>query len=99
MHIRILLAIALLFAAPVASAYIGPGAGISFIGALFGAIAAAFVAIFAVLFWPIKIMWRRLTGKKPPQRPGAETADEVDAEPVQANANANASDTPASSDS
>ena len=96
MTLRIFIAITLLLAAPTAFAYIGPGAGISFLGALFGAIAAAFIAIFAVLFWPIKIMWRRLTGKKPPQRRPAEAAT-GDAEPVQANAEAPSK--PASTDS
>jgi hypothetical protein len=37
-----------------ASAYVGPGAGISLIGAVIGLVSAVFLALFAVLRWPIR---------------------------------------------
>ena len=42
-----------------AAAYIGPGAGITMLGALWGVIVAVFLAIGAVLFWPIRILLRK----------------------------------------
>ncbi|MBA2491787.1 MAG: hypothetical protein H0V34_08820 [Gammaproteobacteria bacterium] len=44
-----------------AFAYVGPGAGLSLIGALWGLLAAVGAALAFVLFWPIKrlIRWRR----------------------------------------
>ena len=47
-----------LWSAP-ALAYIGPGAGITVLGALWGVLVAIVLAIGAVLFWPIRIMFRR----------------------------------------
>ncbi len=47
-----------LWAGP-AAAYIGPGAGITMLGALWGVIVAVFLAIGAVLFWPIRILLRK----------------------------------------
>lgn len=46
-----------------ANAYIGPGAGISFIGSLFTVLMAVFVAFAAVLVWPIRYLFRRLRKK------------------------------------
>jgi len=46
-------------------AYIGPGAGITMLGALWGVIVAVFLAIGAVLFWPIRILLRRTRKKTP----------------------------------
>lgn len=42
-----------------AAAYIGPGAGITMLGALWGVIVAIALAIGAILFWPIRILFRR----------------------------------------
>ncbi|MCH8058527.1 MAG: hypothetical protein IIB78_11725 [Proteobacteria bacterium] len=50
-------------ASPVA-AYIGPGAGISVLGSLLGILATIFVAIGAILFWPIKKLMKRRKAKK-----------------------------------
>ncbi len=47
-----------LHAAP-AMAYIGPGAGITMLSALWGVIVAIALAIGAVLFWPIRALLRR----------------------------------------
>jgi hypothetical protein len=48
----------LIFAMP-AAAYIGPGAGISFVGSLFSALAVVLLTVFTVLAWPLRYMWRR----------------------------------------
>ena len=50
-------------ASPVA-AYIGPGAGISVLGSILGILATIFVAIGAILFWPLKKLMRRRKAKK-----------------------------------
>lgn len=48
-----------------AAAYIGPGAGITMLGALWGVIVAVFLAIGAVLFWPIRILLRKRRKSEP----------------------------------
>ena len=47
-----------LWSAP-ALAYIGPGAGITMLGALWGVVVAIALAIGAVLLWPLRILFRR----------------------------------------
>ncbi len=47
-----------------AAAYVGPGAGISVLGSLLGILATIFVAIGAILFWPIRKLMRRRKAKK-----------------------------------
>jgi hypothetical protein len=42
-----------------AAAYIGPGAGITMLGALWGVVVAIALALGAVLFWPIRILLRK----------------------------------------
>jgi hypothetical protein len=42
-----------------ALAYVGPGAGITMLGALWGVISAIVVALAAVLFWPIRALVRK----------------------------------------
>jgi hypothetical protein len=42
-----------------AAAYIGPGAGITMLGALWGVIVAIALALGAVLFWPIRVLLRK----------------------------------------
>ncbi|MFO1039499.1 MAG: hypothetical protein U1E45_21860 [Geminicoccaceae bacterium] len=53
--LAVILAVAV---APAAEAYIGPGAGITMLGALWGVIVAVFLAIGAVVFWPIRAFMR-----------------------------------------
>lgn len=48
-----------------ALAYIGPGAGITMLGALWGVVVAVLLAIGAVLFWPIRALLRRAKGPRP----------------------------------
>ena len=60
------LVIVLLAPVNTALAYIGPGAGISVLGSLLSILATIFVAIGAILFWPVrKFMKRRKAGRVP----------------------------------
>ena len=43
-----------------AAAYIGPGAGITMLGALWGVIVALALALGAVVWWPIRALRRKL---------------------------------------
>lgn len=54
----LLLAIGLTVSGP-AMAYIGPGAGITMLGALWGVVVAVVLALGAILFWPIRALLRR----------------------------------------
>jgi hypothetical protein len=54
-----LVACALALWAQPAAAYIGPGAGITMLGALWGVVVAVALALGAVLFWPIRILLRK----------------------------------------
>lgn len=58
-----LLATFLLLASPVA-AYIGPGAGIGLLGSLLAWVVGIFLALAAILFWPLRLLWRRMRAKK-----------------------------------
>lgn len=51
--------LALLLPAGPAAAYIGPGAGITMLGALWSVLVAIVLAVAAVLYWPIKMLLRR----------------------------------------
>lgn len=51
-------------AAPASHAYIGPGAGIAIAGSLFTVLLAMLAAIFAILLWPIRALWRLIRGRK-----------------------------------
>lgn len=43
-----------------ALAYIGPGPGLSMTWALVALVATVFSALFAVLFWPVRVLLRRM---------------------------------------
>ncbi len=77
MIFRLGTALFLFFLAGNALAYIGPGAGISFLGSFLAAIVAVFAAIFAVLLWPIRYMIRRM---KRVRSDGGEAAPEATAD-------------------
>ena len=57
--IQILITAAALLTAGTASAYVGPGAGISVLGALWGLIIGVVMAVGVILFWPIRMMLRK----------------------------------------
>ena len=47
-----------------ALAYVGPGAGISMLGALWGLIVGIVMAVGVILFWPIRMMIRKAKANK-----------------------------------
>ncbi len=63
------LALALAWVTP-AAAYIGPGAGLSLLGALWGVFAAIAAALLFLLIWPLRRLLRRNR-----QAPAAGTAE------------------------
>jgi len=44
------------------TAYVGPGAGLSALGALWALIASIFTALVVILFWPIRYLIRKMRG-------------------------------------
>lgn len=58
--LTLLAGIALAASAP-AFAYVGPGAGLSLIGALWAVVATVAAALFFVVLWPIRRMIKRRT--------------------------------------
>ena len=75
--LAVLAGAALFLGADPAMAYIGPGAGISMLGALWGVVVAVALAIGAVLFYPIRALMRR--GKGPARAETTTTRTAVDA--------------------
>jgi type VI protein secretion system component VasK len=70
------LAVGLIVAAPdLAHAYIGPGAGVTVLGALWAVIVAVVLALAGLLLWPIRVMMRR---RKQPAAVKAAAASEPD---------------------
>lgn len=53
------LSFCLLFGAWPAAAYVGPGAGLSLLGALWAVIAAIGMSIMFVVLWPVRRLMRR----------------------------------------
>ena len=67
------IATGLLFAANAAHAYIGPGAGLSAIGAVIAVLAAMILAVVGFVWYPVKrLMRRRSAARKKPQQANAE---------------------------
>jgi hypothetical protein len=47
-----------------ASAYVGPGAGLSLIGTLYTLIGGVILALFAVVFYPARLLYKKWKKKK-----------------------------------
>ena len=47
----------------VASAYVGPGPGLTVLGALWAVIAALLLAFLAIVRWPLRYLLRKLRGR------------------------------------
>jgi hypothetical protein len=74
-------AAAMVWAVPApALAYIGPGAGITMLGALWGVLAALVLALGAVLFWPTRAAIRSVRRRRP-SPPAVGDAADADREP------------------
>ena len=65
-------ALALLAVCGDAAAYIGPGAGLSVLGSLWAVLVGIVLALFAILSWPLRVLWRRLRGKRAAAPPAGE---------------------------
>jgi membrane protein implicated in regulation of membrane protease activity len=67
-----------LFAATPAFAYVGPGAGLSLLGALWGVAAAVVVALAFVVIWPVRRLIKRRAGPaRAPVVPGVQPAHQT----------------------
>ena len=60
----ILLTLLLLVQINTAMAYVGPGAGISVLGSLLSILATIFVAIGAIIFWPLRKYLKRRKARR-----------------------------------
>ncbi|KXF78457.1 hypothetical protein ATN84_01270 [Paramesorhizobium deserti] len=60
-----------------AFAYVGPGAGLSLLGALWALLAAVAAAIFFIVAWPIRKMMRNRRRKFVAQQAGGDTVESV----------------------
>ena len=61
--------------ADTAAAYVGPGAGLSLLGAFWGLLLAVAAALGFVIFWPVRRMLRRKRANGAAAQPAAEAAD------------------------
>jgi membrane protein implicated in regulation of membrane protease activity len=64
--IPLIAAAALLLTSDAAFAYVGPGAGLTMIGALWAVILAVFMALFFVVAWPVRRMLRQARNRRTP---------------------------------
>ncbi|MDZ4696417.1 MAG: alkaline phosphatase family protein, partial [Deltaproteobacteria bacterium] len=46
--------------------YVGPGAGIAIATTALAFVVSFVLALFGILFWPLRYLWRRFTRKRPP---------------------------------
>lgn len=67
-------ALAVVAAATPAAAYIGPGLGLGVIASIFGAIAAFFMMLAGLVWYPVKVMLRKRKEKKAAAGTAPETA-------------------------
>jgi membrane protein implicated in regulation of membrane protease activity len=80
MKILVTMSLALLLVVSVilpAAAYVGPGAGLSLLGAFWGLLLAVVAALGFVILWPLRRMFRRDRAKEPERAPVAPSAGEA----------------------
>jgi predicted AlkP superfamily phosphohydrolase/phosphomutase len=58
--------LAILFTAADADAYIGPGAGFAVLSSFLVLFTTFVAAVLSLLFWPFRMLWRRVRGQRPP---------------------------------
>lgn len=76
--IPLIAAVVLLLLPGTAFAYVGPGAGLTMIGALWAVVLALFAVLFFVVAWPVRRMLRQARHRKSPAAPpktGAQAED------------------------
>ena len=56
-----------------ALAYIGPGAGASVVGSLLNTLLVVLLAFVAIIFWPVRMLWRKLRSRGKPDRQGEDS--------------------------
>jgi hypothetical protein len=61
-----LLIVAFLFTATSAEAYIGPGLGAGVIATVLGILGSMFLALFAIVWYPIKRLFKRKASRQEP---------------------------------
>lgn len=52
----------------ISHAYIGPGAGFAFLGSTFVFVLTFFLALITIAFWPIQLLYKKLSGKGFPKK-------------------------------
>jgi type VI protein secretion system component VasK len=80
MKILVTMSLALLLVVSVilpAAAYVGPGAGLSLLGAFWGLLLAVVAALGFVILWPLRRMFRRDRAKEPERAAVAPSAGEA----------------------
>ena len=70
-RLSILCILTVLIFPQIANAYVGPGLGAGTIGVILGIIGSIFIAIFAIVWYPLK----RLLKKNKQKKPAAKEAD------------------------
>jgi predicted AlkP superfamily phosphohydrolase/phosphomutase len=65
--LAILVAVGILMWPSAAHAYVGPGAGFALAGSVFAVFLAVLSAFFMLLLWPVRMLWRVLFRRRPPQ--------------------------------
>jgi membrane protein implicated in regulation of membrane protease activity len=65
-----------------AGAYVGPGAGLSLLGALWGLLAAVFAALAFVLLWPLRRIIKARREKGTPARSQTRTIEGTEPSPI-----------------
>lgn len=80
-HVSAVLALAALLLPGAASAYIGPGAGLSAIGSLLALIGAVLLAIVGFVWYPIRRLLRRGKGGQGGAPPAAKTGGDQAQDP------------------
>jgi len=62
-----ILAVCVLACPPPAQAYVGPGAGFALLSSFLVIFTTTLAALASVLFWPFRLLWRRVRNGRPPQ--------------------------------
>jgi len=57
---RLIVLILLVFSTATAQAYVGPGAGLGVLGAIFGTVLAVIMAIAGVVWYPVKRLLKKI---------------------------------------